>query len=113
MSFELRGGRELLGRVGEGKIRVSLNPFSSPSALSTANPITTFNTEPPMGKSRMNNLANKTSGIDRLWGLSLVGSPIFLYPNKSFLIRDKWQQPNLQKGTKNRLDLIKNYYMRL
>ena len=71
----------------------------SPIALSTANPITTFNTEPPMGKSRMNNLGNKNSGIDRLWGFLRLGLQSSLDPNKSFLIRDKSQHLNRWKRT--------------
>ena len=80
------------------KAENKVSPIYHPSP--TANPITTFNTEPPMGKSRMNNLENKNSGIDRLWGFLRLGLQSSLDPNKSFLIRDKSVHPNRQKGTK-------------
>ena len=103
MSFELRvrGGREMLWWL-RGKIRVKplFHLFSTVLFLRIANPITTFNTEPPMGKSRMNNLRNKNSGIDRLWGFLRLGLQSSLDPNKSFLIRDKLQHPSRQKRTK-------------
>ena len=101
MSFEFRGGREMLQWL-RGKIRIKplFHLFSTVLFLRIANPITTFNTEPPMGKSRMNNLRNKNSGIDRLWGFLRLGLQSSLDPNKSFLIRDKLQHPSRQKRTK-------------
>ena len=66
-----------------------------------------------MGKSRMNNLGNKNSGIDRLWGFRWLGLQSSFAPNKSFLIREKSQHPNRQKGAKNNLDIKQKSNFRL